>query len=169
MFQCVFCCFEVVFGLRLNLGKSSLITIGEVPNLEQLVADLDYRQGKLPSTYLGFPLGASYKQKEVWLPLVDRMKKRLNGWKAHCLSKGERLTLIKASLTSIPIHYLSLLVLPKSVCSALEKIQRDLLWKREEDGKGMHLVSWERVCTPKDSGGARIQCLTSMNKALLCK
>lgn len=130
MLQWVLRCFEVVFGLRLSLAKSSLITIREVPNLDQFTADLECRQGKLPSTYPGLPIGASYKQKEVWIPLVYRIKKRLNGWKARCLSKGGRLTLIKASLACIPIHYLSLLVLPKSVCSELEKIQRDFLWKR---------------------------------------
>lgn len=69
------------------------------------------------------------------------MKKRLNGWKVRCLSKGGKLTLIKASLASIPIHYLSLLVLPTIVGFALKKIQRDFLWRKGEDGRGIHLVS----------------------------
>lgn len=56
-----------------------LIVVGEVSNLDQLAADLECRQGKLPTTYLGLPLGATYKQKEVWAPLVERMRKRLNG------------------------------------------------------------------------------------------
>lgn len=72
----------MVLGLRLNLGKSMLIPIGEVPNLDQLTADLACKQGKLPTTHLGLPIGANFKQKEVWAPLVDRMRKRLNGWKA---------------------------------------------------------------------------------------
>lgn len=55
----------MVLGLRLNLGNSLLIPVGEVPNLDQLAADLACRQGKLPATYLGLPLGANYKQKEV--------------------------------------------------------------------------------------------------------
>lgn len=39
LLRCVVRCFEVVSGLRLNLGKSSLIAIGEVPNLDKLAAD----------------------------------------------------------------------------------------------------------------------------------
>lgn len=39
--------------------------------------------------------------------MIDRIWKHLNGWKARFLSKGGKLTLIKASLASIPIHYLS--------------------------------------------------------------
>lgn len=71
----------------------------------------------------------------MWSPLIDRMKKCFNGWKVWLLSKGGRLTLIKASLASIPIHYLSLLVLRSSVCHALEKIQRDFLWRKGRMGK----------------------------------
>lgn len=65
LLKCVFQCFEVVSGLRLNSRKSSLIAIGEVSNLDQLTVDLECRQGKLPSTYWGLPLGATYKQNEV--------------------------------------------------------------------------------------------------------
>lgn len=60
----MFRCFEVVFGLRLNLGKSSLIAMGEVLNLDMLAADLECRLGSLSSTHLGLPLESTYKQKE---------------------------------------------------------------------------------------------------------
>lgn len=102
----------------------------------------------------------------MWFPLVDRMKKRLNGW---YLSKEGRLTLIKVLLVSIPIHYLSILVMPKSICTSLEKIQRDFLGRKGEKRRGMHLVFWERVCTSKEEWGVGLRCLESINKALLCK
>lgn len=78
MFRCVLRCFEVVSGFRLNLAKSSIIAVGEVPNLSQLTLDLECRQGQLPVTYLGLPLGAKYKQKDVWSPVIDKMRKRLS-------------------------------------------------------------------------------------------
>lgn len=43
MLRCVLRYFEVVSGIRLNLAKSVLIAIGEVPNLDQLAADLECR------------------------------------------------------------------------------------------------------------------------------
>lgn len=97
------------------------------------------------------------------------MKKRLNGWKARYLSKGGRLTLIKVSLASISIHYLSVLVLPKMICTSLENIMRNFLWRKGEDGGGMHLVNWNKVCTPKMKGGAGLRRLDIMNEALLYK
>lgn len=97
------------------------------------------------------------------------MKKRLSSWKARYLSKGGRLTLIKAFLASISIHYLFILVLPKMICTSLEKIMRNFLWKKGEDGRDMHLVKWDKVYTPKMQGGVSIRCLDIMNEALLCK
>lgn len=88
-------------------GQKYVGSSGEVPNLDQLAIDLDCRMGHLLITYLDMPLGASYKQKEVRVLVINQMRKRLNGWKARYLSKGGKLTLIQASLASIPIHYLS--------------------------------------------------------------
>lgn len=88
MLRCVLRCFEVISGLRLNLAKSSIIVVGEVPNLSQLASDLECRQGQLPVAYLGLTLGANYKQRDVWSPMIDRMRKRLTGWKARYLSEG---------------------------------------------------------------------------------
>lgn len=125
LLRCVFGCFEAVSGFRINLNKSSLIAVGDVPNLDQLATDLGCKMGSLLSSYLGLPLGAKYK-KEILNLEIDRMRKRLNGWKAR-YSKGGKLTLIKASLASIPIHFLSLLLIPSSVCKEIERIQRDFL------------------------------------------
>lgn len=43
LLKCVFRCFEVVSGFHLNMGKSSLIAVGEMPNLDILAADLECR------------------------------------------------------------------------------------------------------------------------------
>ncbi|RVX01635.1 hypothetical protein CK203_024424 [Vitis vinifera] len=47
--------------LRVNLGKSELIPFGRVENVEELVEEFDNKVGRLPSTYLGMPLGAPFK------------------------------------------------------------------------------------------------------------
>lgn len=97
------------------------------------------------------------------------MRKQLNRWKAHYLSKGGKLTLIKSSLATIPIHFLSLFVALSSICKEMEKIQRDFLWRGAEDDWGLHLVARDRVCTTKDKGGTNLRRLQPKNRALLCK
>ena len=56
--------FEVV--LRINLEKSKLIPVGRVENIDDLAMDFGCRVGILSSTYLGLPLGASFKSVTVW-------------------------------------------------------------------------------------------------------
>lgn len=46
-----------------------------------------------------------------------------------CLTNGGGLTLIKSTLSSIPIYFMSLFVIPR--VSMLEKIQGDVLWGGE--------------------------------------
>ncbi|RVX16273.1 hypothetical protein CK203_014499 [Vitis vinifera] len=63
--------------LRANLTKSELIPVGRVENVEELADEFDYKVGKLPSTYIGMPLGAPFKCAVAWdgiLPRVVRMR-----------------------------------------------------------------------------------------------
>ncbi|CAL5368692.1 unnamed protein product [Camellia sinensis] len=126
--RCVLVYFEAVSGLRINLSKSELIPVGEVGQLPVLAAVLGCKVATLPVTYLGLPLGASFKAKGVWDGVLDRVQRRLAGWKQQYLSKGGRLTLIKSVLSSILTYFMSLHVIPVSVAARLEKLQRDFLW-----------------------------------------
>ncbi|KAJ9697657.1 hypothetical protein PVL29_006996 [Vitis rotundifolia] len=120
--------FEAVSGLRINLEKSELIPIGKVENIEDLALEFGCRVGSLPSTYLGLPLGAPFKLVSVWDGVEERFRKRLAMWKRQYLSKGGRATLIRSTLSNLPIYFMSLLKLPSSVRRRLEQIQRDFLW-----------------------------------------
>jgi hypothetical protein len=53
-------------------------------------------------TYLGMPLGASFKEKSVWLPIMEKMERQLSRWKKFYLSKGGCLMLLKNTLSSLP-------------------------------------------------------------------
>ena len=55
--------FEAMSGLKINLGKSELVPMGAVHNIELLMAVLGCKQGSLPMKYLGLPLGAKFKDK----------------------------------------------------------------------------------------------------------
>ena len=81
----------------------------------------------LPMIYLGMPLGTSYKTASIWNPILERMEKKLTGWKRLYLSKGGRLTSLKSTLSSLLTYYLSLFTVPKAVAIKLERIQRNFL------------------------------------------
>ena len=53
------------------------------------------------------------------------MRRRLALWKRQYLSKGGRITLIKSTLSNIPLYQMSVFRMPKSVARRIEKLQRD--------------------------------------------
>ena len=81
-------CFQAFTGLKVNAGKSEIVPVGEVGNLDALATILRCRMGSLPLKYLGMPLGTPYKTASVWNPILERMEKKHSGWKCLYLSKG---------------------------------------------------------------------------------
>ena len=55
--QLVLFWFEVVSGLKINMGKSELVPVGVVPNIVDMVDVLGCKQGSFLMKYLGLPLG----------------------------------------------------------------------------------------------------------------
>ena len=80
--------FEVVFGLKINMGKSELVLVGVVPNIADMVDVLGCKQGSFPMKYLGLPLGANVRYSSIWNLIIEKMERRLAGWKQLYLSKG---------------------------------------------------------------------------------
>ena len=161
--------FEALFGLKINLDKSSLLLVGKVENKESLALELGFKIGSLPAEYLGLPLGEKYKVASVWDRVEERFRKRLAKWRRQYISKGGRLTLIRSNLSNMPAYVMSLFRLPRKVKIRLEKIQRDFLWGGGNLGRKIHLVNWDIVYSSKEKGGLGIRSLSNFNKALLGK
>ena len=119
--------------------------------------------------YLGLPLGAKFKDKSIWNPILEKMERKLAGWKKLYLPKGGRVTLIKSTLSNLPTYFLSLFPIPASVANRIARLQRDFLWGGLGDEPKFHLVDWSMVCTPLSSSGLGIRNLRTFNVALLGK
>jgi hypothetical protein len=73
--------FEAVSSLKVNLAKSVLVPKSNVDNMGDLTGILGCGTSSLALKYLGIPLGASYKAKSIWDVIVEKMERRLAGWK----------------------------------------------------------------------------------------
>ncbi|XP_028068522.1 uncharacterized protein LOC114271117 [Camellia sinensis] len=151
--KCALLCFKAISGLRGNLRKSKLIPEGKVEGLPVLAAVLGSKVSILLVTYLGLPLGASFKAKGVWDGVVEWIQRQLASWQRQYLSKEERLNLIKSVLSSIPTYFMFVYVISVSVARRIEKLQKDFLWGSGGDDFSYHLVDWGWICQPKVAGG----------------
>lgn len=66
-----------------------------------------------PIEYFGVPLGEMPRKMDCWRTVIKRCKRKLATWKANYISFGGRITLIKSSLSNLPIYLLSIFKIPK--------------------------------------------------------
>ncbi|XP_026428327.1 uncharacterized protein LOC113324223 [Papaver somniferum] len=145
--------FECLTGMKLNLEKSSMISVGVDEVIGDLALELGCKVEKLPFKYLGLPIGATARCTSVWDEVIKRMEVKLATWKKRFLSKAGRLVLIRSCLLSLPVYFLSLIPMPVSVEKKLNKLMRNFLWDSTEERIRMCWVSWLKICKPKHLGG----------------
>ncbi|XP_057790730.1 uncharacterized protein LOC131007831 [Salvia miltiorrhiza] len=88
---------EFMSGLAVNFNKSSLMGVGvEEAQLERLALDLNCKVGSFPFKYLGIKVGGRLKSVVDWSYIVEKVRKKIDGWKNRKLSLAGRVTLVKA-------------------------------------------------------------------------
>ncbi|KAL3500222.1 hypothetical protein ACH5RR_039315 [Cinchona calisaya] len=80
-----------------------------------------FPHNSLPFVYLGCPIFQGLKNKEYFQPMVEKIRKRIIGWRSKVLSTCRKLILIKHVFSSVPIYLLSVVSLPKKI---LKKIKQ---------------------------------------------
>ncbi|XP_058741002.1 uncharacterized protein LOC131613339 [Vicia villosa] len=110
--------FHLISGLGINFHKSKLIGINLSENfLEVARSFLAFKREDNAFSFLGIPVGHNPRKLSTWSPLVQKIKRRLQGWKSRYLSLGGRITLLKAVLGSLAIFTLSFYRAPKKEIS----------------------------------------------------
>ncbi|XP_012070175.1 uncharacterized protein LOC105632409 [Jatropha curcas] len=122
------------------------------------------------SRYLGLPSFIGRKKTEVLAFIQERLWKLTQGWKHKFLSKAGKEVSIKSLALAIPVFAMGVFLLPTTMCDELQKLMNAFWWSlKSTNRKGMHWLSWERLCVPKIHGGMGSRHLYSFNLALLGK
>lgn len=106
-------------------------------------------------------MGGFSRSLAVWDHVIERVEKKMACWKHSYILFGGQITLIKASLSNIPIYYMCLFKMPSKIANILEKY---FLWE-DSNGKKDHLVKWLDVCKPRHMGGLGIG---NLEEEMLC-
>jgi hypothetical protein len=117
--------------------------------------------------YLGIPIFKSSSKVIHWLPMVDKLKSKIQAWGVHWLNKAGKLVLMNAVITSLPIYQCSVLLAPKTISKKIDALLRKFFWGGGKNcERKIHLVKWDTVKTPKMEGGLNIRDVESHNIAM---
>ena len=82
---------------------------------------------------------------------------------------GGRLVLIRVVLSSIPVYWMSLVLIPSSILDKLRKVIFSFLWGSSVKNKKYHLVDWHILARPTSHGGWGIKHLPNFSFSLRMK
>ena len=160
--------YESMSGLKINFNKSEVIMISQDSEKSLWYAEMfNCAIGSWPIKYLGVLVSGNGIQNSNWLPLVEKISKRLDGWKGGALSLGGRLTLLNACLSSIPIYSMSMYLLPKSILKKIDSIRKRFFWQGCSQKRKYYLVKWKKISQLRKKGGLGVKDLWKMNVSLL--
>lgn len=114
--------FEEATGLSINYHKTTFLPV-VVPDTiaSDLAAMFGTTVSSFPQPYLGLPLSTNKLSVADCLPLISSVDKHLSGWSASLLNRAGWLILSTAVLSSIPLHAMSAMSIPKIVIKAIDR------------------------------------------------
>nr|XP_025670055.1 uncharacterized protein LOC112769805 [Arachis hypogaea] len=158
-------------GMKVNIDKSKAVCSKSVSNTRRnvLAGVSSIRFANELGKYLGVNINHPRASRTACLEAVEKIKSRLSSWKGRLLNRAGRLCLIKYVATSLPIYQMQVSLFPKKACSKIDFVLRNFLWKGKTDERGLNLLNWSTVITPKRYGGLGVRDTQCVNTALLGK
>jgi hypothetical protein len=95
--------------------------------------------GTLPIKYLGIPLHFAKLRRQHLQPLIDKIVKRLAGWRGKLLTQADSLVFIKICLASIPVYLLSFFKFPRWTIDLTNSRIANCFWDDYEGHGKLHL------------------------------
>jgi hypothetical protein len=159
-------------GMAFSPQKSSFLEVGwtieEIEVLKEILP-FDVKPVDEGFKYLGCFLKPNCYNKTDWSWLEKKFETRISNWSHRWLSLGGRYTLVKVVLESIPVYWLSLAKIPKSILNNIRKRMFNFLWTGKKIKEGVHLINWRKIAKPKKVGGWGIKNIFFFGKALAAK
>lgn len=163
--------FCFIFGLKVNLSKSKLLVSPNVnpETCESLCQIIGFNSTTNLGKYLGFPFKHPSSNGHDFDFIVDRVQKKLTGWKTNLLSMASRLVLATSVTSAIPCYIMQGTLLPCRIHNALDRVSRNFIWGSTDEKKKLHLVNWQQVTRTKNEGGLGVKAAKQRNLTLTTK
>lgn len=103
-----------IYKSAFYIGKKSRHRIAQITRITGMSPN------EFPIKYLDVPVFAGRSKLVYFKHLVDKIRRKLEGWKAKMLSFAGKLMLIKSVLSTVPIYTLASAYVPITIIKRLE-------------------------------------------------
>ncbi|XP_020702911.2 uncharacterized protein LOC110114389 [Dendrobium catenatum] len=132
--------FTLSTRLHINYEKSAIMIPKNQRNVQDICQILSIHNIVNKITYLGIPLSFYRLKIEDFLPLVDSLNKKMNGWKANLLSLAGRLQYIKFTIQNTIAYWIRGSILPKTVLKYINRTSSKFLFFGDSNAaKKLHM------------------------------
>ncbi|XP_019179038.1 PREDICTED: uncharacterized protein LOC109174248 [Ipomoea nil] len=159
-------------GQLINYEKSvAVFSLNMTPQVRDEVSEcLGVHVAHDLGRYLGLPSVLGRNKTAIFKYIEENIRTRMGLWTHKFLSRAGKEVLLKSIAQALPIFTMSSFLLPLRVCDTLEKLFNRFWWGGGGTGsRGIHWLSWSRMCEPKSEGGLGFKRLHEFNLALLAK
>ncbi|KAG8378978.1 hypothetical protein BUALT_Bualt07G0040600 [Buddleja alternifolia] len=163
--------FSVWSGQIINIDKSVIHFGGNVFSRKKndILQILGMIECIHKQKHLGLPFCKPPSKSVYFQETIDKIGRKLSGWKLNSLSQASRSVLLKSVIQAIPIYPMSTFCLPVSTCNSIDKLMRCFWWGKDPSKKSLFLKKWEDICLPKSEGGLGFRQMRDINRALIAK
>lgn len=160
-------------GQIINYHKSAVSFSTNVDRImrEQVKNILQINREGVDGNYLGLPAIIGRNKRDILGFIKDRIIHRMQNWTNRFLTKAGREILLKNVIQAIPLHAMSLFLLPKELISELERAMNSFWWKGDcRSRHGINWKEWKHLTHPKSwGGGLNFRNLRTFNLAMVSK
>ncbi|XP_074323028.1 uncharacterized protein LOC141659976 [Apium graveolens] len=122
------------------------------------------------SKYLGLSSLIGRAKKSVFNFIKERIWRKVQDWSHKNLSKAGKIVMIKNVAQSIPAYSMSCFLIPKSLCTEIERLMNGYWWgSGGNNAKGIRWFGWNKMAGSKCKGRLGFRDLHGFNLALLGK
>ncbi|XP_058764138.1 uncharacterized protein LOC131637556 [Vicia villosa] len=163
--------YESSSGQMVNLDKSEVSFSRNVPEADkQMIRNrMGVKTVEAHSRYLGLPALFGRSKKLVFSQVINRVWKKVKGWKEKTMSRAGKEVLIKAVAQAIPTYVMGCFKLPEDCCKEIESLLARFWWGSSADDNKIHWLSWAKMTKAKGAGGMGFRGIGDFNVSLLGK
>lgn len=93
------------------------------------------------SRYLSLHVVFGRSKKDVFKFVVERVWRKVKGWKENFLSRVGKEVLIKGVVQVIPTYIMSFYRIPKNCCKEIEAMLENFWWRSKDKEHKIHWMS----------------------------